>query len=89
MLEEKDLQAIAKLMAQQKQEILEQSATNMRVILESAVRPQFDLLAENQRSILEKVAPKSRVEELEEKVNFLESIMRSMNKDLQELKKAQ
>lgn len=34
-------------------------------------------------------APESRVEELEEKVNFLESIMRSMNKDLQELKKAQ
>lgn len=89
MLDEKDLQAIANLMAKQKQGILEESSTNMRVVLESAVKPQFDLLAENQKSILEKVAPKSRVEELEDRVSFLESIVRRISKDLDEMRKAQ
>lgn len=56
--------------------------------MESKFQPRFDMLSENQRSILKKVAPKSRVEELEEKVSFWESIVRSRNKDLQELKKA-
>lgn len=85
MLDEKDLQAIQTII-DRAEELTTQKTVFM---MESKFQPQFDLLAENQRSILEKVAPKSRVEELEEKVDFLESIMRSMNKDLQELKKAQ
>lgn len=85
MFDEKDLQYLQEM----EKRVLEQSAANMRTILESAVQPQFNLLAENQQAILEKVAPKSRVEELEDKVDFLESIVRRISKDLDELKKAQ
>lgn len=85
MFDEKDLQYLQEM----EKRVLEQSAANMRIILESAVQPQFNLLAENQQAILEKVAPKSRVEELEDKVDFLESTVRRISKDLDELKKAQ
>ena len=89
MLDEKDLQAIAQLMAQQKKEILEESASNMRVILESYVAPQFNLLAENQKTILSSLAPKSRVEQLEEEVDLLKTAMRTLSRDVAELKRAQ
>lgn len=85
MFDEKDLQYLQEM----EKRVLEQSAANMQTILESAVQPQFNLLAENQQAILEKVAPKSRVEELEDKVDFLESTVRRISKDLDELKKAQ
>ena len=63
MLEEKDLQAIAQLMekqrqdimsetkgllAQQKQEILDETTQRMKVLLDTEVTPKFNLLAENQ-----------------------------------------
>lgn len=80
-----DLKQMKELLNEQKREIM----SEVNVLFESSIQPQFNLLSEGQQAILGKVAPKSRVEELEEKVDFLESIMRSMNKDLQELKKAQ
>ena len=69
--------------------ILEQSAHNMRVLLESYVEPKFNLLAEGQQMIRETLVPKSRVEELEDEVAFLKSIVRIHDRDIQELKKAQ
>ena len=69
--------------------MLEQSAQNMRVILEAYVEPKFNLLAEGQQIIRETLAPKSRVDELEEEVKFLRSMIRIHDRDIQELKKAQ
>ena len=68
---------------------LEQSAQNMRVILESYIEPKFKLLAEGQQLLLETLAPKSRVDELDEEVAFLKSMVRIHDRDIQELKKAQ
>lgn len=89
MLDEKDLQAIAQLMAQQKKEILEESSANMRVLLEGYVEPKFNLLADGQKTILEALTPKSRVEQLEEEVDLLKTVIRSLSRDVAELKKAQ
>lgn len=99
MLDEKDLQAIAKmmeaqkqdileLMEQQKQDILEQTNANMRVLLELHVEPQLKLLAEGQQEIRTMLVPRSRVDDLEEEVKFLKTVIRQITEDVQQLKKA-
>lgn len=102
MLDEKDLQAIAQMMdkklSQQKQEILLEMAsklepiksevTGIKLALENVIQPQIDGLAENQQIILEKLVPRSRVDELEDEVKFMKVIIRQMNEDIQKLKAA-
>lgn len=100
MLDEKDLQLIQNLldtqtsrmmdaMETQKKEILQESAAATRVLIESSIMPKFNLLAEGQQTLLETLAPKSRVEELEEEVDFLKSIIKLHSEQIAELKKAQ
>lgn len=62
---------------------------NVAVLMESKFQPQFNLLAEGQKTILETLAPKSRVEELAEEVGFLKSIIKMHSEQIAELKKAQ
>lgn len=76
-------------MEAQKKEILQESAAATRVLIESSIMPKFNLLAEGQQTLLETLAPKSRVEELEEEVNFLKSIIKLHSEQITELKKAQ
>lgn len=57
--------------------------------MESQFQPQFNLLAEGQQVIFEKLVPRSRVDDLEDEVKFLKSIVRRMDDELQALKKAQ
>ena len=85
MLDEQDLQAISKMLADQKNEIMDE----VQVLMESQFQPQFNLLAEGQQAILEKLVPRSRVDDLEDEVKFLKSIVRRMDDELQALKKAQ
>jgi len=100
MLEEKDLQAIAQLMekqrqdimsetkgllAQQKQEILDETTQRMKVLLDTEVTPKFNLLAENQKIMLDKLAPKSELEELRSEVSVLKLAIRSINQEIAEL----
>ena len=100
MLDEKDLQLIQNLldtqtsrmmdaMEAQKKEILRETASSTRVLIESSIMPKFNLLAEGQQTLLETLAPKSRVEELEEEVDFLKSIIKLHSDQIAELKKAQ
>jgi len=100
MLEEKDLQAIAQMMkgmedridqklAKQQQEILDESTRRMKLLLDTEVQTKFNLLAEGQRDILDALTPKSEIEALKGKVEILEIAVRSMNKEIAELKKAQ
>ena len=84
MLDEKDLQAIAQLMAQQKKEIMGE----VKFLLDTEVKTQFNLLAEGIQDIQEKLVPCSRVDDLEEEVKFLKVLYRQMNEDLQKRKKA-
>ena len=63
-------------MEAQKKEILQETAAATRVLIESSIMPKFNLLAEGQQTLLETLAPKNRVEELEEEVDFLKSIIK-------------
>lgn len=76
-------------MEAQKKEILQETAAATRVLIESSIIPKFNLLAEGQQTLLETLAPKSRVEELEEEVDFLKSIIKLHSEQIAELKKAQ
>lgn len=77
------------VMEAQKKEILQETAAATRVLIESSIMPKFNLLAEGQQTLLETLAPKSRVEELEEEVDFLKSIIKLRSEQIAELKKAQ
>ena len=85
MLDEKDLQSIQEMIDSS----IKKSESRMMAYFESAILPKFSLLADGQSSILEKLVPRSRVDDLEDEVKFLKSIVRQMNEDLQKLKKAQ
>lgn len=76
MLDEKDLQTIDELFAHR-----------LNVVLESAIMPKFNLLAEGQQTILETLTPKSKTEELEEELDFLKSIVRSQSQRIDALEK--
>lgn len=56
--------------------------------VEAYFDPKFKLLFENQQSMMETLAPKSRVETLEEEVRFLKLVIRKLNEDVQKLKEA-
>ena len=76
MLDEKDFQTIDELFAHR-----------LNVVLESAIMPKFNLLAEGQQTILETLTPKSKTEELEEELDFLKSIVRSQAQRIEALEK--
>ena len=67
---------------------IEESENRMKVMMESYFDPKFNLLYENQQSMMEQLAPRSRVDDLEDEVKFLKSVVRQMNDDIQKLKKA-
>lgn len=77
MLDEKDLQAIDSLIA-----------SRLGVVVEADILPKFNLLADGQKTLLEALAPKSRVEALEEEVDLLKAVVRSMSREIEELKQA-
>lgn len=85
MFDEQDLGYLKEMEAR----IIEQSSINMRVILEGYVEPKFNLLADGHKLLLETLAPKTKVDELEEEVSFLKMVVQSMSRDIAELKKAQ
>lgn len=77
MLDEKDLQAIDQLMDHR-----------MNIILESEISPKLNLLAEGMEILQEKMAPRSRVDELDEEIKFLKLMVRQMNERINNLEKA-
>ena len=99
MLDEKDLQAIREMIQESEQRMtakMEESASQTlkdamqgaSVLMESYFGPKFKLLFENQQTMMEPLAPKSRVDELEEEVAFLRSIIRQHSREIEELKHA-
>ena len=85
MLEKQDLQAI--------QTMIDTSAmaseNRIMAYIENAVMPNFKLLAEGHQTLLETLAPKSRVDNLEDDVVFLKAIVKSLMQEVSDLKKAQ
>ena len=85
MLDERDIQMIAKLLETQKQELRSELLT----VIESEVTPKLRLLAEGQDAILEKIVPESRVEALEADVIVLKEAVKYLSERVQALEKAQ
>ncbi|BFL41544.1 hypothetical protein [Agathobaculum massiliense] len=70
-------------------ERLDERQTKTEITLENVIVPHLDALAEGQKALMEALAPKSRVEALEEEVDLLKTVVRSLSRDVAELKKAQ
>lgn len=62
---------------------------DVTALMESEFRPQFNLLAENQQLILEKLAPLDEIELLDARVTTLEVMVKKLGREVAELKKAQ
>ena len=100
MLDEKDLQAIAEMMKgmesridqkleNQKQEILDESARRMKLLLDTEVTTRFNLLAEGQQTILEKLERQDDMEVMDTRITALEAMVKKLNREMEKLKKAQ
>lgn len=103
MLDEKDLQAIdlliQKRITESEERIAKSTAESIYAaeqriakstvaLMDAEFSKKFNLLAEGQEAILERLVPRSRVDDLEDEVKFLKSIVRQLNEDMQALKKA-
>ena len=88
MLDEKDLQAIAALL-DSKIEPINREIASINMTLENRVFPAMEALAEGQKTILETLAPKNRVEALEDEVAFLKQMIKTLASEVNSLKKAQ
>lgn len=84
---------MAKLMdqslAQQKQEILDETTQRMKVLLDTEVTPKFNLLAENQSIMMEKLERLDDMEVMDTRITALEAMVKKLNRDVEKLKKAQ
>lgn len=89
MLDERDLQMIAKLLGGQKQEIMEETSRMLAgqrqeimhevvALMEVEVRPKFDLLAEKMDLLAQKFLPPEEVEGLDSRVDVLAVTRRSV-----------
>lgn len=81
MLDREDLQAIAQLISE--------SENRMKTLIDQEVTPKFNLLAENQSIILEKLEKLDELETLDIRVTTLEAAVKKLNREVQQLKKAQ
>ena len=101
MLDKNDLQMIQEIIMASEQRMfgrieeseqmmtgkIEESEQRMTGKIDEAEN-KFNLLYENQQIMMEQLAPRSRVDDLEDDVKFLKSVVRQMNDEIQKLKKA-
>ena len=60
----------------------------MQVLIENTVNPKFDLVMEALAGIQEQLVPRSRVDDLEDEVKFLKTVVRQMAERVSALEKA-
>ena len=85
MLDEKDLQAIAQLMAQQRRDIMQ----DVKTLLDTEAQTKFNLLAEGQEEILRRMPSEDDMDIIDGRLDTLEAIARKHSREIEELKKAQ
>lgn len=83
MLDEKDLQQVKAIA----DEARRGAVHDMQVIIENTIMPSLKLLAEGQRTLLETMAAKTRVEELEDDMQLLKAVVRSQSERIDALEK--
>lgn len=94
MLDEKDLQYLAGMekrmnahMVELADEARRGAVHDMQVIIENTIMPSLKLLAEGQKTILETMTPKTRVDELEDELQLLKAVIRSQSERIAALEK--
>lgn len=88
MLDEKDLQALAQLMAQQKQDIINE----VKVLLEADIHPKFNLLADSLAAANEKLKAlpdPDLMDKMQEELDLHHQLLKRHTKEINALKKAQ
>lgn len=85
MLDEKDLQAIAQLMALQKKELI----SEVNVLMESYFDPKFNALSERLDAIEQKMVPMEAVDILDDRMDDAEKAIKLHTQEIAQLKKAQ
>lgn len=85
--EEKILAVLEEMRAEQVE--MRDLLQKVAITQEGVVLPQLKLLAEGHQNLLDTLAPKPRVEALEEEVDTLKTVVRLLTHDVAELKKAQ
>lgn len=83
MLDEKDLQQVKAIV----DEARRGAVHDMQVIIENTIMPSLKLLAEGQKTILETMTPKTRVDELEDEMQLLKAVIRSQSERIAALEK--
>lgn len=61
----------------------------IEITQENIVLPQLQALAEGHKVLLDTLAPKNRVEALEDEMAFMKSVIKALSQEVAELKKAQ
>ncbi len=85
MLDEKDLQAIQSIIADAEQRITK----NTVMMMETKFEKRFNLLAEGQSAILEKLERLDDMEVMDTRITALEAMVKKLNREMEKLKKAQ
>lgn len=100
MLDNKDLEILQTMMTQivaasesrmsaKIEESIAASESRIMAYIESDILPRFDKLTNGHEPLVEPLAPKNRIEKLEEEVALLKALVMSMLTDIDKLKKAQ
>ena len=99
MLDQQDLQAIAKLLDEKisasearmmayVEEKISDSQAQTVAMMEAYFGPMFNQLADQIQLIQQKLMPRERVEVLEDRVDVTEAVLREHSREIQALKKA-
>lgn len=88
MLDEKDLQAISQMLAQQKQDLRQEIMQDVKTLLDSEFTPRFNLLAENQDEILRRVPTEEDEELWNTRLAALEAMVKKHSREIAALRKA-
>ncbi|WP_312634979.1 hypothetical protein [Oscillibacter sp.] len=68
---------------------LKERVVKIKITQENVIIPSIQTLSEGQANLLATLAPKNRVEALEDEVAFMKSVVKILSQEVAELKKAQ
>lgn len=104
MIDQEMLQAVGKLMddkldaqrkeiksdlKEQKSEIMQEVSQQLNLMIENYFDPRFNLLAEQLQTVTEKLAQLDDLEVMDTRITALEAMVKKINRELKELKKAE
>lgn len=84
-----EMQALRAMMKEELQTQKAEIMHDVTVLMDTQFKHRFDLLAENQGIILEKLEKLDELETLDIRVTTLEAAVKKLNREVQQLKKAQ